>query len=59
MSGWTEDERNEDRLVQLMVDEGKRFDAESAWREREFPKHERERRQLKIVLSEMRVMSKI
>lgn len=47
----------EDRLVQLMIDEGRRFDAESAWRERDYPPDERERRQIRIIIAELRVIN--
>lgn len=60
--GLQEQEMSEDkeaefveRLVRIMIEEGRRFDAESAWIERQFPKDERERRQVKIILAEMRV----
>lgn len=41
-------------LVRIMREEGKRFDAESAWQEHRYPDHERERRQVKIIMAELK-----
>ncbi len=57
MSSAKEEEQIE-RLVKLMCEEGARFDAESAWNEKSYPEHERERRQVKIMLAELRVMNR-
>lgn len=51
----TEEDELIERLVRVMKEEGQRFKAESAWRERDFPEDEMERRQVKIILSEMKV----
>ena len=55
MSDW-EDKEAEfvERLVRIMIEERNRFNAESAWREREFPENESERRQVRIILAEVR-----
>jgi hypothetical protein len=50
------EEQEIERLITVMRAEAARFDAESAWRERDFPEHERERRQVKIILAELKVM---
>lgn len=52
-----EEKKVVDRLVRLMVEEGRRFRAESAWQEHRYPENELERRQVKMVLAELRVIN--